>query len=97
MPISPYEIAVDHSHVERVFETIDKALRDGEKLRNDRRGSPDNPHWLFVGPGELSNEEKVAVQKAYINAGWSTVRVINSSEQGERSGLWGVWLFKNQQ
>lgn len=94
MPISFQEIQnnIDQSIVSRVIRTIDGKLSDPTYAREWMCNSDTNPTYRFAIPGSVTDYEKKAIINTYMNVGWGTVEVKNSSENGERPGMVGVVL-----
>jgi len=101
MPIGPNQMAEDNMSVEKVINLIDNLLQDKQWVKTNRRVGNGNSYFVFIGEGELTEYEKWNIGVSYgpEGAGWSNVEVINSSENGERGGMWMVTLhdLKNYQ
>lgn len=95
MPVSPTFVQ-QNSHpgnfVNDVISKIDTKLSDSNYVKNWVCNSVNNPTYNFAFLGSFTEQEKKLITDAYISAGWGTVKVINSEENGERSGACGVTL-----
>jgi len=92
MALGPQSITVDHTVINKVFDTIDAKIKDPTYMQAPLRGPLGVPSWIFVGPGSLTPHEKAYIKVAYLNVGWQEVEVKNSDDNGERPGLWSVTL-----
>ena len=102
MPIGPNESAMpanttSQKKVNQALALIDAKLSDCRYMADMMYGGDDNPYWEIILPFELTPGEKEVVIKSYIDSGWGSVVILNSSENEERPGLCGVKMHKNHQ
>lgn len=85
MAVSPMQIArFDKTEIDRYENDIDRELRS--KHLNE------NGVAEIILAGNLLEVEKEALRDRYLAAGWKEVGIVNSSENGERPGLFRVTL-----
>jgi hypothetical protein len=92
MAIGPNQSAINivrKTVVEEVIRLIDKKLTDSHFLDIVKQ---DNSRFQIIVPGDLNISEKEYVKQQYLDAGWSSVKVLNSSDNNERPGLVAVTL-----
>lgn len=79
--------SVDTELLEKVENKIDKELSNPRLLASWRCGTEEYGYfWRVGGDGELNEATKKALTAMYVEQGWESVTVINSSENGERPG-----------
>jgi hypothetical protein len=84
--------------VNRAVAEIDRRIGDPVWINQWRCGTQDNPYWHIAVKGEAGFADKCELTRLYVTgAGWGDIEIITSSENGERPGLTGIKLFKNQQ
>lgn len=100
MPVSPADVielleeATDWST--RAMLDMDKQLNDKQFLQKEvKRDAANNLIVFFSIPGRATNGDKSRVKSAYENVGWDSVEIVNSDENGERSGLVSITLRNN--
>jgi len=99
MPIGPNQLPepIDEDMINKAIVEIDKKMMSPLFIRNCSRGEGESISWGVTGIGSFSDAEKKEIIQQYEAAGWPTVKIINSSENGERGGLWQVTLYKFKQ
>ena len=105
--LNPEIVSVNTVLLNRIEVYVDEKLRDGEWLKNQRRGTKEKQYYEIqfsrddVRNGcpqrptltySLNNNEKKFLQARYLEAGWHEVEVSNSDENGERAGIISVKL-----
>ncbi len=84
---------IDKDIITCIEELIDGKLSSKRWLNDWRRGTPEEGYWyMIVYPGELNRAEKELLVKKYLEAGYQSVEVKNSSEDGERPGMIGITI-----
>jgi hypothetical protein len=69
-------------------------LSDVDWLRNNVRNKSKNPTFIFTHAGDVSEDDKRAIEKLFHENGWEHVEVRNSSENGEAPGMIGVTIAR---
>jgi hypothetical protein len=83
MAVSPTQVKYfDAEEIDRHEQEIDKKLRCAVVM-------PGGSFELIL-PGSLNSAEKTELTKRYEAVGWEVLRIRNSSENGERPGLFGI-------
>lgn len=86
MPISPDSLPITTHVSSEVYDKIDEGLR---------RNADCMVHGFsraILGQ-ELSPGQQQTIRQRYLDAGWSRVEFLNSSENGERPGICQVKVF----
>lgn len=81
--------------VVKTISDIDSRLNNPAWVKSWVCNEDKNPTWRMSFVGRLSAGEKAAITNAYRDAGWGTVKVSNSEDEGERPGLFGVTLSRD--
>lgn len=91
MPVSPEQVSrtnrQETAWSKHAVIEIDKRLQDPQYLKDWVCNKEKNPTYRIPIPGEASYGDKKFIIKAYQDAGWGGVKVINSGENGERPGM----------
>lgn len=99
MPIGPVQILkyTNTAVVDECIKKIDALLGNATWCKDWKCGDGSTVNWSIVGPGTLTEGEKRELAARYLDAGWGTVDVRNSEDNGERPGLWAITLYVNKQ
>lgn len=76
-----------------VLERVSERLTDALWVRDWQRGTKENPYWTITVRGEASEGDKREIEHALRSAGWPRVKMLNSSENSERGGLFAVTVY----
>lgn len=98
MPVSPEQVSrinrQETSWSKKAVIEIDRRLQDPQYLKDWVCNSEENPTYRIPIAGEASHGDKKYIIKAYLDAGWGSVEVTNSAENGERPGMVLVVISK---
>lgn len=109
MPVNPFVtpeiVLVDYNLIRRVEAYIDLNLLDSDWLKKWQYGTAEEPYYQFNMTADdlnmqspvvaaLTDAEKDYLTTAYLAVGWGKVRVSNSSDNGECSGIISIILHK---
>jgi hypothetical protein len=86
-PAHVADILATGTIVDEVEMKVDEKLKSGLLHRNAEDG------FDVIVPGHLEQEQKLSLVQRFTKAGWKTVRVMNSADNGERPGLVMVTLI----
>ena len=87
------------SLIDFVERHVDKKLSDFDYVQQWRCGLEGHVFYRFAIPGVATEADKEELIRRYKAAGWGEVVCQNSSENGERPGMFGITLYqtsKNQ-
>lgn len=92
-----YNSSLDMEKLNAAIADIDRKLSDPNWTSDWVCNKEVNPTYRFAYRGSLTEAEKQELIDAYLAAGWGKVEVRNSEDDGERSGMWGITLFNEDQ
>ena len=88
MAIGPEDIKIDLNAVDKIEEEVDEKIRS----KGIRLDTSSKKKIEVIVPGHLNPYEKNELASRYFDAGWGSIGVMNSDENGERPGLVSVTL-----
>ena len=96
MAVRNAPLPLNLTFVKAFEEQIDACLGDPVWRSENVEGMYGNKHYKVLTRGTAAILDKQYLVKLYQDAGWYNVRVLNSEENGEPSGLCQITLYENK-